>query len=107
MGLLNDALRDFRRCTAGELLLFTAGPASASVPRSSHLKSTWPVGQHFEVDVSFRMNASPFASSMHDSRMTTRSKFPSLRMSFVNNQAVKGRGKKKRGKAISWVGIEH
>lgn len=63
---------------AGDALLFGAAPGAAIVPRSIHLKSTWPVGQHFEVEVSLRMNALSFASSRHDSRMTTISKFPSL-----------------------------
>lgn len=69
---------DFCRCTAGDALLFGAVPGAAIVPRNIHLKLTWPVGQHFEVEVSLRMNGPSFASSRHDSRITTMSKSPSL-----------------------------
>lgn len=93
---LRSCFTDPRRCTAGEMLLFRAGAPCASVPRNIHLKSTWPVGQHFEVDVSLRMNASPFASSRHVSRMTTRSKFPSLQNPFVSTRVISTVGGSKK-----------
>lgn len=94
---LSSCFTDFRRGAADEmLLLLMAGPSAAHVPRSIHLKSTWPVGQHFDVDVSVRINGSPLASSRHDSRMTARSRFPSLRNVIVSTKRSKvtknGRG---------------
>lgn len=85
---LKTFFKDFCRFKNGGLPFAAAGPPSASVPRSSHLNSTWPVGQHFEVDVTFRMNAPPLASSRHDCRMTTRSKFPILQKSFVSTRRI-------------------
>lgn len=87
---LKSFLTGFDGCTDGAELPFRSdpGPPSASVPRSSHLKSTWPVGQHFDVDDTFRTNSPPFASSRHDNRMTARSKFPSLQRIACQHQAV-------------------